>query len=130
VGISELVGLRVLIVEDEPLIALCLDELVSEWGCTVAGSTDKVGKALEFVATKPFDIAILDLSLHGQSVEPVAAAVVAAGRVIVFASGADHTSVSPEFRHFPSISKPYPDDQLLAALIQAASALQEMVSAA
>jgi CheY-like chemotaxis protein len=126
VAVAELSGLRVLIVEDEALIALCLEETVCEWGCVVTGSMTTVEDAIECVASTPFDIAILDLSLHGKPVYAVAEAVVKIGKMIVFASASAQSNVPAAFRHFPSILKPYTDEQLLTALIESATRLKHM----
>ena len=120
----DLSGLRVLIVEDEALLAHDLKDIVSDWGCLVTGTAVTVDKALELVAETPFDVAILDLLLHGKTVEPVAAAVISAGRTIVFASGSNEAIMPASLRHYPMISKPYSGAQLFAALSVATQTLQ------
>lgn len=113
---SVLTGLRVIVVEDEPMLAMCLVEILEDEGCIVAGTASTVAEALILVATLPFDVAVLDLNLHGQTSEPVASAILQAGRAIVFSSGSGGAGVPAEFQLWPVLSKPYNDDALVAAL--------------
>ncbi len=65
-------GCRVLIVEDELLIALDLTRIVQEFGCTVAGPASTVDKAMALLETQRPDVALLDEDLRGQPVTPLA----------------------------------------------------------
>ena len=67
-------GRRILIVEDEPLIAMMLEDFLDSLGHRVQGTCDTVKCALEEVEKGGFDLAILDVNLKGESVWPGAAA--------------------------------------------------------
>ena len=115
-NVATLTGLRVLIVEDEPLLALCLGEVIEAEGCIVVGSAGTVATALALVATATFDVAVLDLNLHGQPVDEVASAILRGGRTVVFATGAGKAGVPAKFQGLPVLCKPYSDEAVVAAL--------------
>jgi DNA-binding response OmpR family regulator len=77
----------ILIVEDEPLIAMMLEDFILSLGHDVSGSCDSVKSALAEVEAGKFDLAILDVNLKGESVWPVAAALRKKGTPFVLASG-------------------------------------------
>lgn len=65
-------GLRILIIEDEPLLAFMLADMLEGLGHRVAGSCRTLEDAMETVSVGSFDAALLDLNLHGKSGLPVA----------------------------------------------------------
>lgn len=68
---GSLAGTRVLIVEDEMMVAMVLEDLLTELGCIVV-KAGRVMKAVRFVASTEIDAAILDVNVAGESVYPVA----------------------------------------------------------
>ena len=101
-----LAGLRILMVEDEPIIAMALEELLEDEGArpTVAGSLEQANEAL---AGQEFDAAILDINIHGQKSYPVARVLMERGVPFVFASGYGDTLNPDEFAQVPAVTKPY-----------------------
>ena len=89
------VGRRVLVVEDEPLIALALEETLAEHGFRVVASAQTVAVALRHVASVQFDVALLDLAIGAESVEPVADRLAAMGLPFVFATGYGRCGPAP-----------------------------------
>ena len=67
-------GLRVFIVEDDLVIAMELEGLLSGLGCRVFNTAASIGQALPMLAGEPPDVAVLDVNLRGQLVTPVAEA--------------------------------------------------------
>lgn len=65
-------GRRVLVVEDEFLIALATADLLESLGCVVIGPAARLTAALSFAQLEPVDAAILDINLAGEPVWPVA----------------------------------------------------------
>ena len=63
---------RVLVIEDEILISMLLEDMLADLGHEVAGVVPRLGDALTAVQGEAFDVAILDVHLHGQSAFPVA----------------------------------------------------------
>lgn len=112
-------GLRVLIVEDEPLLAMCLGEVLEDGGCVVVGTVGRLAEAVARVAAGGFDVAVLDLNLYGESSAPVATALVRGGNGVVFATGSTAAEVPAEFRDWPVLCKPYRDSDVLTALAAA-----------
>jgi DNA-binding response OmpR family regulator len=112
----------ILIVEDEPLIAMMLEDFILSIGHEVAGNCDSVKAALEQVEQGSFDLAILDVNLKGESVWPVAAALRERGTPFVLATGGHVEPPPAEFRNVPTIEKPYTIDRVMpiidAALAQ------------
>ncbi|HVF37454.1 MAG TPA: response regulator [Sphingomicrobium sp.] len=102
----------ILIVEDEPLIAMMLEDFIQSLGHEVTGSCDSVGSALEKIEQDDFDLAILDVNLKGESVWPVAAALRDKGTPFVLASGGHVDPPPAEFADVPMIEKPYTIDRV------------------
>ena len=113
-----------MIVEDEPLIAMMLEDFILSIGHRVSANCDSVPSALEAVDGGGFDLAILDVNLKGQSVWPVAAALRAKGTPFVLASGGHVDPPPAEFADVPLIEKPYTIDRV-SPIIAAALARAE-----
>lgn len=111
----------ILIVEDEPLIAMMLEDFIQSLGHEVRGNADSVGAALREVRDGAFDLAILDVNLKGESVWPVASALRDKGTPFVLATGGHVEPPPPEFRDVPTIEKPYTIDRV-TPIIEAAFA--------
>lgn len=84
---SVLEGKRILIVEDEFLIAMTARDMLEEFGATVIGPASTVSEGLELANTERIDIALLDVNLHGHSSAPIADALEAKQIPVVFATG-------------------------------------------
>jgi DNA-binding NtrC family response regulator len=110
----------ILIVEDEPLIAMMLEDFLETLGHEVAASCDNVGDALGHIESASFDVAILDVRLmYGVQIWPVAVALAVAGMPFVLATGG-HVEPPPA-RHAdaPVLAKPYTIDAIEPALARA-----------
>lgn len=107
----------ILIVEDEPIIAMMIEDYLDELGYAVAGSADTVAAALALVAESGCDAAILDVHLSGgEPAWPVADALLAADIPFVLATGGQTTPPPAAHAEAPALSKPYTIDALGAAL--------------
>ena len=102
-------GGRVLIVEDEPLVAMLLEDMVSDAGYVVAGCVSAMTQALAFARDEGerFDAAILDVNLSGQSSFPIAQALAVQGKPFAFATGYGAAGLPPEWRERPTLQKPF-----------------------
>ena len=116
--LTPLQGLRVLVVEDEPLLSLALQDTLADLGCVVAGAAARLGPALQYARELEFDIAVLDINLSGERVDPVAEVVVARGLPVVFVTGYGRDGV-PSCVPGPVVEKPYQPAILEAALRRA-----------
>ena len=102
----------ILIVEDEPLIAMMLEDFILSLGHEVSGNCDSVGSALQEIEQNDCDLAILDVNLKGESVWPVAAALRDKGTPFVLATGGHVDPPPAEFAGVPTIEKPYTIDRV------------------
>ncbi len=110
----------VLIVEDEPLIAMMLEDFLETLGHKVHASCDNLRDAMNEADTDGFDLAILDVNLKGEAVWPVAEKLRARGLPFVLASGGHVEPPPPQFAAVPLLEKPYTIDRITPALEQAA----------
>ncbi|MEW4448073.1 response regulator [Qipengyuania sp. JC766] len=99
-------GKRILILEDEPIIAFDLEDLLMAENAkvAVAGSVDGAFASLE---KQTFDFAVLDVNLHGTKSYPFASRLVDEGVPFLFATGYGDAEHPAEFAHVPTIMKPY-----------------------
>ena len=111
----------ILIVEDEPLIAMMLEDFLESMGHTIRGTCDTVDQAMAEAERGGFDLAILDVNLKGESVWPVAAALRDKGTPFVLASGGHVEPPPVEFKNAPMIEKPFTIDRV-TPIIEAALA--------
>lgn len=109
-------GRSILIVEDEPLIAMMLEDFIEALGHSVAGTADNVDDALDCVARGGFDLAILDVNLGASECWPVADALVARGISFILATGG-HVNPPPQnHARAPTLAKPFTLDSVREAL--------------
>lgn len=69
---EKLAALKILVVEDEPLLAIALEDMLNEFGCAVVGPAHNLDQGMQLVAEEPIDGAILDVNLAGVKVFPLA----------------------------------------------------------
>lgn len=114
---SGLAGRRVLVVEDEPLIAMLLEDMLGELQVDATATADSVPAALQTLESSPaFDGAILDMNLRGRSVEPVADWLAERRIPFVFASGYGADALTRRHASAPVLAKPFRRESLEAAL--------------
>ena len=106
----------ILIVEDEPLIAMMLEDFLESLGHSISATCDSVGTAMTEVEKGGFDLAILDVNLKGESVWPVAAELRDREIPFILASGGHVDPPPAEFASVPMIDKPYTIDRVTPAL--------------
>jgi CheY-like chemotaxis protein len=114
---------RILIVEDEYLIAISLREHLEEAGSIVVGPVPSVDKAIEAIESKPqIDAAVLDVNLGGVMAYPVADALLSRNIPFVFTSGYEDTDLKSRYPSVRNCLKPYLFPQMEAVLASALSA--------
>ena len=106
----------ILIVEDEPLIAMMLEDFLESLGHSVQATCDSVQDALCEADKGGFDLAILDVNLKGENVWPVAERLRGQGIPFVLATGGHVDPPPPQFASVPVIEKPYTVDRVTPAL--------------
>jgi DNA-binding response OmpR family regulator len=105
---------RILIVEDEPLVALDLEEILEGAGYVVAGSARDTVEAMVILDQSHVDAAILDANLKGESAEPVAVRLRATGVPFVAVSGYTSDELSGWLGGARLLNKPFAEAELLA----------------
>ncbi|MBV9981293.1 MAG: response regulator [Bradyrhizobium sp.] len=96
----------ILIVEDEALIRMMLVEMVEDLGHKVVGEAGRIDEAQSLAETLEYDLAILDIHLHGANAEPVAQVVRSRGRLLFFLSGYGSNGIPIGFDGTPTLDKP------------------------
>jgi DNA-binding response OmpR family regulator len=113
---QELQGLRILVVEDNFLVAEDLRELLSRQGCDVVGPVPRVEQGLGLLAERELDGAVLDVNLGSEDCFPIAAALQERRVPFVFLSGySDRLSIPDSFADVPMLSKPVDAARLVSA---------------
>jgi CheY-like chemotaxis protein len=113
------VSRTILVVEDEPLIAMMLEDFLETLGHSVHASCDSVKDAVDQADKGGFDVAILDVNLNGESVWPVAHKLREKKIPFVIATGGHVEPPPSEFKDVPLIEKPYTVDRVTPAIERA-----------
>jgi DNA-binding response OmpR family regulator len=100
-------GRRVLVVEDEALIAILIEDVVQDSGGAIVGPVATLEKALKLAEEEDFDAAILDVTIRGGKVFAVAKLLQERGIPFVFASGYGDWALPKELRDKPRLTKPF-----------------------
>lgn len=109
---TSLQGLSALMVEDEPLVSLMMEEMLSDFGVRVVHVAHTLADAIAQAQTLDVAFATLDLKLNGESGLPVADALAARGVPFIFVSGYDDGALPERFRTAPLVGKPVSPEQL------------------
>lgn len=98
---------RILIVEDEPLIALMLADMLADLGYQVAASVTQVAEALTVLTDVTIDIALLDVNIGAQKIDPVADLLAARGTPFIFTTGYGNAGVPANYADRAILQKPF-----------------------
>ncbi len=109
-------GKKVLVVEDETLISMLFDDILSDLECEIVGPAFNIRQALELAESAAIDAAVLDVNLNGEPSFPVALLLQKRGVPIVFSSGYGSTGLPPAWQHMPTLPKPFTSDEVAEAL--------------
>jgi CheY-like chemotaxis protein len=117
--IDGLTDSRILIVEDESLVAMLLETILEDMGCQPLGPVATVDEALAFLESgEALDAALLDVNVAGREVFPVAAMLEARGVPFVFSTGYGEGGLPEAWRGRPTIQKPFTEAAVRDALLQ------------
>ena len=114
-------SLRILVVEDETMVALLMEDLLTDLGHEVAATAARLPEALDFAHNAQIDFAILDVNLAGAASFPVADVLAERGVPHVFATGYGSAGIEPPYSERIILHKPVRIAELSRA-IEAASA--------
>lgn len=107
---------RILVVEDETLIAMLIEDLLRDLGFEVAGPVARVGAALALIEREAIDGALLDVNLGTERSYPVADTLSALQRPFVFTTGYGEAGLDPAYRGCPVLKKPVTRESLAQAM--------------
>jgi CheY-like chemotaxis protein len=113
---NTLTGRKVLVVEDEAMIAGLIETTLGEAGCLIVGPFATLEQAFETLERERLDAALLDIRLNGRDVYAVADALNTRGIPFIFISGFTQKQMPPGYRKCPYIAKPFTPDAILALL--------------
>jgi CheY-like chemotaxis protein len=103
---------KILVVEDEYLIRMLLEDMLTDLGFNVAAAVGTIAEATEQAQAGAFDAAILDVNLAGEQVFPVAEILAKRGMPFVFVTGYGEGSLPENFRDRPALQKPFEASKL------------------
>ena len=107
---------KVFVVEDEMMIALMIEDVLRGLGCEIVGPVSRLESALQIAKEARFDAAILDITIRGGEVYPVADVLIERDIPFMFASGYGDWALPEAFRGLPRLPKPFTPDELENAL--------------
>lgn len=102
-----LIGLRVLVVEDEMMVAMLIEDFLEAFGCTIVGPVARIADAIRLASTEAIDVAMLDMNIAGQSIYPVAEELAQRDIPFIFVSGYGAEHFRGEYKNRPKLSKPF-----------------------
>ncbi|WP_296600652.1 response regulator [Phenylobacterium sp.] len=105
---GSLAGRRILVVDDEPLVAMLIEDLLRDEGVEVVGPASSLAQALELAGDPGLDGALLDVNLAGEFVYPVAEILRARDVPFAFVTGYGRAGLDPDFADAPVMPKPVP----------------------
>ncbi len=114
--IEPLAGRRILVVEDETLIAIDIENILKSAGYEVVGPVAKLEMALQIARIETFDAAILDVNIRGGRVFPVAEVLLARGVPFVLASGYGTWALPETLQGQARLIKPFRSEDVLEAV--------------
>ena len=116
---AALEGVRVLVVEDEYLVATLIEQILESAGCIVMGPVARVPEALDAVDHDDYDAAVLDVNLAGERINPVADALSERNVPFLFVTGYGVNALPGEYAERPHVCKPFKMADLLCTLSSA-----------
>jgi DNA-binding response OmpR family regulator len=116
---DKLRGNRVLVVEDEFLIACLVEDILADTGCVLVGPVPRVNDALPVAREETIEVALLDMNLASESSLPIAAVLQERGIPVVFMTGYTVEKLPDIHAGCSMVAKPFRSDSLIAALERA-----------
>lgn len=107
---------RILVVEDEAMVAMLIEDILDELGHDVIGPVSRADRAIELLASVEVDGALLDVNIDGGPSYAIADRLVALERPFVFVTGYGEAGLEPDYRCHPVLQKPFTSDLIAEAL--------------
>jgi len=116
---------RILVVEDDLLVATLLAEILESVGWQVVGPVAHLATALDAAASEDFDAAVLDVNLRGQTVYPVAEVLDARRVPFAFVTSYSREALPPLFCGRPHLGKPFAPGELIGTVARLVAPVTE-----
>ncbi len=100
-------ALRVLVVEDEMLVAMLVEDMLVDLGHVPVGPATRLETGMEMAKSEALDLAILDVNLNGKKSFPIAELLTDRGIPVIFATGYGLSGLDQQFASFPVMTKPF-----------------------
>jgi CheY-like chemotaxis protein len=113
---AKLAGLRVLVVEDEMMVSMLIEDMLTDLGCVVVGPAARLDEAIDLAMASDLDCAVLDVNLGGQPIFPLADLLRERGKPFAFATGYGDAGVRDVDRGTPVLQKPFREGDLARIL--------------
>lgn len=113
---GSLPALRVLIVEDEMLIALMLQDMLESDGMVVEGIANSFAAGLDLARCADAQLAVLDINLGGEEAYPIADVLAGRGIPFIFSTGYGAANVNAGYDRVPTLMKPFEQRALRSAI--------------
>jgi CheY-like chemotaxis protein len=113
---KQFAGRHILLVEDEMMILLMIEEMLTDLGGASVSTAATVEQALGLIERQVFDVAMLDVNLNGNKSYPVADTLAARGVPFIFATGYSDRTVGDAYPGRPVLKKPFRYPQLADSL--------------
>jgi CheY-like chemotaxis protein len=110
---------RILVVEDEAMVGMLLEDMALDCGGEIIGPVATFDQALAVAREAAFDVVILDLNLNGILSYPIAEIVRGRGIPVIFATGYGTDGLREDFRGYPTLQKPFSQDDFARAVAAA-----------
>ena len=120
---SALAGLKVLVVEDEMMVSMLIEDMLSDLGCVVVGPASRLDEAMELAQAGGIDCAVLDVNLGGQPIFPLADLLRQMGRPFAFATGYGDAGLRDVDKGSPVLQKPFREGDLARVLGELSAAV-------
>lgn len=113
---DKLDGLRVLVVEDEMMVSMLIEDMLTDLGCTIVGPASRLDEALQLAHSAELDCAVLDVNLGGQPIFPLADLLREKGAPFAFATGYGDAGLRDVDKGSPVLQKPFREADLARVL--------------
>jgi CheY-like chemotaxis protein len=113
---NQLEGLRVLVVEDEMMVSMLIEDMLTDLGCTIIGPASRLDEALALARETELDCAVLDVNLGGQPIFPLADLLREKGAPFAFATGYGDAGLREVDKGAPVLQKPFREADLARVL--------------
>jgi len=98
---------RILLIEDEVVIAMTAEDMLEEIGCKVVAQAANFDDAMQCALAGDFDLALVDINLNGVMSLPVAKVLREAGKPFIFTTGYGNVGLETDFSDATVVTKPY-----------------------